>query len=183
MRNSFPARSVWSVRWPPLVVLVACSAAYILGAAFGVPAARAAAPSTSIAGAWAFESETNTETGEVTHSDKDMEAIWVFTSRYHCLARMERNRHGVRKAELDALPPDKQVQYYEQLLKYASTAGTYTTSGNRLTRLWQISLGPELVGEQSVATYSADRTRLVVDLPRRDSSSGPATRVVYRRLE
>jgi hypothetical protein len=166
------------------------SVATVLGFAAGVSVGVAlAAPTvhalkrTPIIGVWAFVSETNSETGQVTHTDKDMDAIWMFTDRFHCVARMERERPVLTTAEVNALPADEKVNYYERQLKYASTAGTYTTSGNTLDRLWQISLGPELIGQHSVAPYSADGNQLSVELPRRSAASGPAMRVVYRRLE
>jgi hypothetical protein len=142
-----------------------------------------AAPAASIEGVWAFVSETNTENGQLLHSDKDLAAIWIFSKRYYCLARTERNRVGKTKAELETMAPREQVGYYEQLLRYASTAGTYSVSGHELTRTWDISLGPEIVGQKQTARFSIDGDRLTVDLPRRDATSGPASRVVYRRLE
>lgn len=137
----------------------------------------------SIKGVWAFVSETNTETGTVIRDDRTWSGIWVFTARYHCLARMERNRVGLSGAELAKRPIADQVKYYEQLFHYSSTAGTYTLDGNTLTRTWDISQGPEIIGQTSVSKVRVERDRLFVDLPRRTADSGPAVQVVYRRLE
>jgi hypothetical protein len=137
----------------------------------------------SVEGVWGFVSETNTETGQTLHTDRDLKAIWIFSKKYYCLARMDVNRTARSKAELQKAPPDEQVKYYEQLLQYASTAGTYSVSGDTLTRNWDISLGPDIIGQKQMAHFSSDREHLTVDLPRRSPTSGPASRVVYRRLE
>lgn len=144
--------------------------------------ARRAAPA-SIEGVWSFVSETNTENGQVLHTDRDLHAIWIFSKRYYCLARMSLNRRSEPTEQLHKERPEEQVKYYEQLLGYASTAGTYRTDGTNLTRTWDISLGPDILGQSQVARYSIEGDRLTVDLPRRSVTSGPASRVVYRRLE
>jgi hypothetical protein len=136
-----------------------------------------------IEGVWAFVSETNTETGELVRDDSTWSGIWVFTKGYHCLARMQNQRQGMSRDELAELPPEEQVAYYQQQLNYSSTAGTYTVEGDTLRRQWQISLGPNIIGLESVATFSVEEDRFIVDLPRRSPDSGPAVRVVYRRLE
>ena len=140
-------------------------------------------PDTPITGVWAFVSETNTETGELVRDDSTWSGIWVFTKGYHCLARMDAQRTSLSDAELEALPAEEQVAYYEQFLGYSGTAGTYTVEGDTLRRQWDISLGPDIIGLESVATFSVEGDRLTVDLPRRSPDSGPSVRVVYRRLE
>jgi hypothetical protein len=137
----------------------------------------------AIAGVWAFVSETNLETGELARDDRTWSGIWVFTGRHHCLARMEKNRRAIPDAELSHLPAEEKVKYYEQLYRYSSTAGTYSVEGSTLRRRWEVSLGPEIIGQESVATFQVEGDRLTVDLPRRSPGSGPAARVVYRRLE
>ena len=138
---------------------------------------------TPITGVWAFVSETNTETGELIRDDGTWSGIWVFTDGYHCLARMENNRTGLSRAEAEKLPLDEQVEYYKQRDRYSSTAGTYSVEGSTLRRQWQISHGPNIIGLESVANFSVKDDRFTVDLPRRSPDSGPAVRVVYRRLE
>jgi hypothetical protein len=137
----------------------------------------------AIAGVWAFVSETNAETGEVVRDERTWSGIWVFTERHHCLARMEKNRRALSEAEFSRLPAEEKVKYYEQLHHYSSTAGTYRVEGNTLRRQWQVSLGPEIIGQESVATFRVEGDRLTVDLPRRSKDSGPAAQVVYRRVE
>jgi Lipocalin-like domain len=160
------------------VVGLAATATLMLG---DVHPAASGAP--SIEGVWSFVSETNTENGAVLHTDKDLAGIWIFAKTFYCLARMERNRAARSAAELKTMTPAEQVQYYQQLLQYASTAGSYRVSGNTLTRTWDISLGPEIIGQTQSARFAVEGDRLTVDLPRRSAMSGPASRVVYRRLE
>lgn len=149
--------------------------------------AEQAAPSgpSSIVGVWAFVSDTNTETGELVRDDSTWSGIWIFTDGYHCLARMQDGRVASTSAELEALEPAERIGHYEQLLNYSSTAGSYVVEGDTLLREWQISLGPTIIGIQSVATYSVEDNgdRLIVNLPRRSPDSGASARVVYRRLE
>lgn len=66
---------------------------------------------------------------------------------------------------------------------YALTAATYTGSGKSLTRTWDISLGPEIIGQAQTARVSVGGEALTVDFPRRSAASRPASRLVYRRLE
>lgn len=141
------------------------------------------APDNPIEGVWGFVSETNTETGELVRDDSTWSGIWVFTKGYHCLARMDARRKGLSPSELEALPAEEKVAYYEQLLGYNGTAGTYTVEGDTLRRQWQIGLGPHIVGLESVTKFSVAGDRLTVDLARRSPDSGPAARVEYRRLE
>ncbi len=138
---------------------------------------------TPITGVWAFVSETNTETGELIRDDATWSGIWVFTNGYHCLARMDNNRTARSAAELAELPLEEQVAHYEQLLNYSGTAGTYQIEGDTLRRQWDVSLGPDIIGLESVATFRVEGDRMFVDLPRRSEESGPAVQVIYRRLE
>jgi len=138
---------------------------------------------TLITGVWAFVSETNTETGELVRDDSTWSGIWVFTDGYHCLARMDNDRTARSAAELAELSPEEKAAHYEQLLNYSSTAGTYTVEGDTLRRQWQISLGPDIIGQESVAAVRVEGDRMIVDLPRRSEESGPSVQVVYRRLE
>ena len=138
---------------------------------------------TPITGVWAFVSETNTETGELIRDDSTWSGIWVFTNGYHCLARMDNNRTARSAAELAELAPEEQVAHYEQLLDYSGTAGTYRIEGDTLRRQWDVSLGPDIIGLESVATFRVEGDRMFVDLPRRSEESGPAVQVIYRRLE
>ncbi len=115
--------------------------------------------------------------------DTTWSGIWVFTKGYHCLARMDPQRTSLSDAELEALPAEEQVAYYEQLLGYSGTAGTYRVEGDTLRRQWDISLEPDILGLESVTTFSVEGDRLTVDLPRRSPDSGPSVQVVYRRLE
>ena len=138
--------------------------AVLIAASVLLKTATAAPSAASIEGVWAFVSETNTENGQLLHSDKDLAAIWIFSKKYYCLARTERSRVGRTKAELEAMTPQDQVRYYEQYLRYASTAGTYSVSGHELTRTWDISLGPEIIGQKQTARFSIDGDRLTVDL-------------------
>lgn len=147
------------------------------------PPTGEAPPGTPITGVWAFVSETNTETGELIRDDSTWSGIWVFTDGYHCLARMDRRRTGLSESEIEALPLEEQVAHYRQILNYSSTAGTYTIEGSTLRRQWQISQGPDIIGLESVAAFAVEGDRMIVDLPRRSEESGPAVRVVYRRLE
>lgn len=147
------------------------------------PASTIAAAPASIVGVWGFVSETDVETGKLLNDQNTIDAIWVFTNRYYVVARMEKNRKSLSTTELDKLPPPEQVKYYQQLMHYASTAGEYTASGGTLRRKWQISNGPDLIGQESVGKYSVDGAQLIVDLPRRSENSGPTMRLVYRRLE
>ena len=138
---------------------------------------------TLITGVWAFVSETNTETGELVRDDSTWSGIWVFTNGYHCLARMDNNRTARSAAELAELTPEEQVAHYEQLLNYSGTAGTYQIEGDTLRRQWDVSLGPDIIGLESVARVRVEGDRMFVDLPRRTEESGPAVQVIYRRLE
>lgn len=138
---------------------------------------------TLITGVWAFVSETNTETGELVRDDSTWSGIWVFTNGYHCLARMDNNRTARSAAELAELSPEEQVAHYEQLLNYSGTAGTYQIEGDTLRRQWDVSLGPDIIGLESVAKVRVEGDRMFVDLPRRSEESGPAVQVIYRRLE
>lgn len=138
---------------------------------------------TPITGVWGFVSETDAATGAVRHDQQAIDAIWMFTARHHCVARMQRSRQGLTRAELSRRPAVEQVKYYEQLLRYASTAGEYTVEGQTLRRQWQVANGPDLVRQESVATYSVEGNRLVVNLPARLPAPGPGVRLVYRRLE
>ena len=138
---------------------------------------------TLITGVWAFVSETNTETAELVRDDSTWSGIWVFTNGYHCLARMDNNRTARSAAELEALSPEEQVAHYEQILNYSGTAGTYQIEGDTLRRQWQMSLGPDIIGLESVAKVRVEGDRMFVDLPRRSEESGPAVQVIYRRLE
>lgn len=138
---------------------------------------------TPITGVWGFVSETDAATGALRFNEQAIDAIWIFTARHHCVARMQRSREGLPRAELARLPAAEQVNYYEQLLRYASTAGEYTVNGQTLRRKWQVANGPDLVGQESVATFSVDGDRLVVNLPGRSPASGPGVRLLYRRLE
>jgi hypothetical protein len=96
---------------------------------------------------------------------------------------MQNDRQGLQRTEVAKLPATEQAKYYQQLLRYSSTAGTYTVEGDVLRRQWVISQGPDIVGQESVARFSVKGDRLIVDIPRRSAASGPAVRVVYRRLE
>ena len=159
------------------------------GAALAIAACTPAPPveeedgGTPITGVWAFVSETNTETGELVRDDSTWSGIWVFTNGYHCLARMDNNRIARSAAELEALSPEAKVAHYEQLLDYSGTAGTYQIEGDTLRRQWDVSLGPDIIGLESVATFRVEGDRMFVDLPRRTEESGPAVQVIYRRLE
>ena len=163
--------------------LARCAAGAALAFSVCAPAPPVVDEGTPITGVWAFVSETNTETGELIRDDSTWSGIWVFTNGYHCLARMDANRTARSAAELETLPPEEQVAHYEQLLNYSGTAGTYQIEGDTLRRQWQISLGPEIVGLESVATFRVEDDRMFVDLPRRTEESGPAVQVIYRRLE
>jgi len=158
------------------------------GAALALSACAPAPPveeeeGTPITGVWAFVSETNTETGELVRDDSTWSGIWVFTNGYHCLARMDNNRTARSAAELAELTPEEQVAHYEQLLNYSGTAGTYQIEGDTLRRQWDVSLGPDIIGLESVAKVRVEGDRMFVDLPRRSEESGPAVQVIYRRLE
>ena len=169
----------------PLVLLLVLS----MGVAAALSACTPAPPleeedeGTLITGVWAFVSETNTETGELVRDDSTWSGIWVFTNGYHCLARMDNNRTARSAAELAELSPEEQVAHYEQLLNYSGTAGTYQIEGDTLRRQWDVSLGPDIIGLESVATVRVEGDRMFVDLPRRTEESGPAVQVIYRRLE
>lgn len=160
-----------------------------VGAALGLAGCAPAPPmeeedeGTLITGVWAFVSETNTETGELVRDDSTWSGIWVFTNGYHCLARMDNNRTARSAAELAELTPEEQVAHYEQLLNYSGTAGTYQIEGDTLRRQWNVSLGPDIIGLESVAKVRVEGDRMFVDLPRRTEESGPAVQVIYRRLE
>ena len=160
------------------------------GAALALAACTPAPPmeeeedeGTLITGVWAFVSETNTETGELVRDDSTWSGIWVFTNGYHCLARMDNNRVARSAAELAELTPEEQVAHYEQILNYSGTAGTYQLEGDTLRRQWDVSLGPDIIGLESVAKVRVEGDRMFVDLPRRTEESGPAVQVIYRRLE
>ena len=169
----------------PLVLLLVLS----MGVAAALSACTPAPPleeedeGTLITGVWAFVSETNTETGELVRDDSTWSGIWVFTNGYHCLARMDNNRTARSAAELVELSPEEQVAHYEQLLNYSGTAGTYQIEGDTLRRQWDVSLGPDIIGLESVARVQVEGDRMFVDLPRRSEESGPAVQVIYRRLE
>ena len=169
----------------PLVLLLVLS----MGVAAALSACTPAPPleeedeGTLITGVWAFVSETNTETGELVRDDSTWSGIWVFTNGYHCLARMDNNRIARSAAELAELSPEEQVAHYEQLLNYSGTAGTYQIEGDTLRRQWDVSLGPDIIGLESVARVRVEGDRMFVDLPRRTEESGPAVQVIYRRLE
>ena len=169
-----------------------CIRLFLAMAALAAPALSACAPAppldeedgrTPITGVWAFVSETNTETGELVRDDSTWSGIWVFTNGYHCLARMDNNRTARTAAELAELSPEEQVAHYEQLLNYSGTAGTYQIEGDTLRRQWDVSLGPDIIGLESVAKVRVEGDRMFVDLPRRTEESGPAVQVIYRRLE
>jgi hypothetical protein len=138
---------------------------------------------TPITGVWGFVSETDAATGTLRYDVQAIDAIWVFTARHHCVARMQRNRRGLTRAEILRLPAAEQVKYYQQLLRYASTAGEYTVEGQTLRRKWQVANEPDLIGQESVSTYSVNKDRLVVNLPGRSPAAGPGVRLLYRRLE
>ena len=143
-------------------------------------------PSKSIEGVWAFVSETNTETGELVRDDSTWSGIWVFTKSHHCLARMDAQRKSLSPSELEALSAEEKVVYYEQLLAYSGTAGTYTVEGNTLRRKWLISLGPNIIGRESEDKFSIEGDKLIIDLSQhhvRSPDARPGKRVVYRRLE
>ncbi len=165
-----------------LFVLLA-AAALALAACTPAPPVEEEDEGTLITGVWAFVSETNTETAELVRDDSTWSGIWVFTNGYHCLARMDSNRTARSAAELAELSPEEQVAHYEQLLNYSGTAGTYQIEGDTLRRQWQISLGPDIIGLESVAKVRVEGDRMFVDLPRRSEESGPAVQVIYRRLE
>lgn len=167
------------------VALLLAGAACVAGASGCTPAppAEEEDEGTIITGVWAFVSETNTETGELVRDDSTWSGIWVFTNGYHCLARMDNNRTARSAAELEALSPEEQVAHYEQLLNYSGTAGTYQIDGDTLRRQWDVSLGPDIIGLESVAKIRVEGDRMFVDLPRRTEESGPAVQVIYRRLE
>ncbi len=166
-----------------------CLVALFAGVALALFACSPAPPmegedeGTLITGVWAFVSETNTETGELVRDDSTWSGIWVFTNGYHCLARMDNSRTARSAAELAELSPEEQVAHYEQLLNYSGTAGTYQIEGDTLRRQWDVSLGPDIIGLESVARVRVEGDRMFVDLPRRTEESGPAVQVIYRRLE
>ena len=164
-------------------VLLAAAAALAIAACAPAPPVEEEDEGTLITGVWAFVSETNTETGELVRDDSTWSGIWVFTNGYHCLARMDNNRTARSEAELAELTPEEQVAHYEQILNYSGTAGTYQIEGDTLRRQWDISLGPDIIGMESVARVRVEGDRMFVDLPRRSEESGPAVQVIYRRLE
>ena len=166
-----------------LFVLLAAAAALALAGCTPVPPMEEEDEGTLITGVWAFVSETDTETGELVRDDSTWSGIWVFTNGYHCLARMDNNRTARPAAELAELSPEEQVAHYEQIQNYSGTAGTYQIEGDTLRRQWQISLGPDIIGLESVAKVRVEGDRMFVDLPRRSEESGPAVQVIYRRLE
>ena len=166
-----------------LFVLLAAAAALALAGCTPAPPMEEEDEGTLITGVWAFVSETNTETGELVRDDSTWSGIWVFTNGYHCLARMDNNRTARSAAELAELSPEEQVAHYEQIQNYSGTAGTYQIEGDTLRRQWQISLGPDIIGLESVAKVRVESDRMFVDLPRRSEESGPAVQVIYRRLE
>ena len=165
------------------LLLLSTSVALLLAACTPAPPMEAEDEGTLITGVWAFVSETNTETGELVRDDSTWSGIWVFTNGYHCLARMDNNRVARSAAELAELSPEEQVAHYEQLLNYSGTAGTYQIEGDTLRRQWDVSLGPDIIGLESVAKVRVEGDRMFVDLPRRTEESGPAVQVIYRRLE
>lgn len=184
MRASSQAASgsrVAALRYRALLAVVIV----LFGARAEPSRSNATAPAApgSIVGVWGFVSETNAETGKILNDQTSIEAIWVFTKRYYSVARMQKNRRTMSRAELEKLPAAEQVKYYQQLMRYSSTAGEYTASGGMLRRTWQVSNSPDLIGQQSVGKYSVEGDRLFVELPRRSAESGPAVRLVYRRLE
>ena len=164
-------------------IVLFAGAALAAAACAPAPPPEAEDEGTLITGVWAFVSETNTETGELVRDDSTWSGIWVFTNGYHCLARMDNNRTARSAAELEALSPEERVAHYEQLLNYSGTAGTYQIEGDTLRRQWDISLGPDIIGLESVARVRVEGDRMFVDLPRRSEESGPAVQVIYRRLE
>lgn len=154
----------------------------LLGVVFS--ACAAGTPQTrGIQGVWAFVSETDMETGELVRDDSTWTGIWIFTQRYHCLARMANGRQALAPEELRRLSGQERADYLDGLLRYSSTAGTYKVNGNDLLRQWDVSLGPGIIGMASTARFTVDGDELTVDLPRRSPDTGPAVRVVYRRLE
>ena len=169
----------------PLILLLVLSLGGVaaLSACTPAPPMEAEDEGTIITGVWAFVSETNTETGELVRDDSTWSGIWVFTNGYHCLARMDNNRTARSAAELAELSLEEQVAHYEQLLNYSGTAGTYQIDGDTLRRQWDVSLGPDIIGLESVAKVRVEGDRMFVDLPRRSEESGPAVQVIYRRLE
>lgn len=164
-------------------LLLVAGAALALTACAPAPPVEEEDEGTLITGVWAFVSETNTETGELVRDDSTWSGIWVFTNGYHCLARMDNNRTARSAAALAELSPEEQVAHYEQLLNYSGTAGTYEIEGDTLRRQWDVSLGPDIIGLESVAKVRVEGDRMFVDLPRRSEESGPAVQVIYRRLE
>lgn len=149
----------------------------------GLSHSASSAPPNPIVGVWEFVSETDTETGKLLNDQKSIQALWVFTDRYYVVARMSTDRRSLPREDVQKLPPLEQVKYYEQLMRYASTAGEYSAAGGTLRRKWQISNSPDLIGQESVGKYSVEDDRLLVELPRRSAASGPGVRLVYRRLE
>jgi hypothetical protein len=143
----------------------------------------AAGRPTPVTGVWGFVSETDAETGKILNDQNTLEAIWAFTNKYYVVARMQKGRTSLPRAELEKLPPAEQVKYYEQLRRYTSTAGEYSVEGQALRRKWQISNGPDLIGQESIGKYSVEGDRLLVELPRRSAANGPGVRLVYKRLE
>ena len=171
------------VRRSFLFLLPAAAGALLVYVCSPAPPMEEEDEGTLITGVWAFVSETNTETGELVRDDSTWSGIWVFTNGYHCLARMDNNRTARSAAELAELTPEEQVAHYEQLLNYSGTAGTYQIEGDTLRRQWDVSLGPDIIGLESVAKVRVEGDRMFVDLPRRTEESGPAVQVIYRRLE
>lgn len=165
----------------PMTLALGLAFGFAIGMLAWLP--KPAAARTPLTGVWGFASETSTETGALIRDDKTWSGIWIFTDRHHCLARMEKNRKGLSQAELAKLPAEEQVKHYQQLLNYSSTAGTYTVEGPTLRRQWLISQGPDIIGQESVTKFTVEGDRLIVDIPRRSGASGPAVRVIYRRLE
>src|SRR6266566_2294764 len=115
-----------SKRLPIPISRLVLGATLAVGAAIGVAIAAnrssAAAP-VSIVGVWEFVSETDAETGKVLNDQKSLEALWVFTKRYYVVARMSKDRKSLPAAEVDKLAPTERVKYYQQLMRYTSTAG------------------------------------------------------------
>ena len=159
---------------------------FIIGCQFASPQQVQQQSPSSIKGVWAFESETNPKTGELIRDEKTKAptmGFWVFTEKYHCLARMEIGREGLSDSELDELPLEKQVEYYRQLLRYVSNAGTYSVEDNTLRRQWQANFSPNSVDGELITTFSVEGDLLTVERHPDSAGSGVGWRVVYRRLE
>ena len=79
------------------------------------------------------------------------------------------------------LTPPAKIKYYEQLIRYTSTAGEYSASEGMLRRKWQISNSPGLIGQESTGKYSVEGDRLLVELRENAPSSIAGHPVVGQR--